>query len=152
MLRRLVAPKHLNVLQLSADAGTLGWRNGLMGYIAGQHQGGRTERRTAAQMRRWSKTDPSSACSARQAKRLRQLGFKVRQAGRKALGRPSLAWIRAHINYGQAGTLIRQLRGDPNGAAQWDIRLPKRAFLGAADQDIRKMLAQVLDQTLNSPR
>lgn len=152
MLRRLVSPKHLNITQLTADGGTLGWRNGLMGYIARQHQDGHTERRTAAQMRRWSKTDPGGACSERQAKRLRRLGFKVRQAGRKALARPSVAWIREHLSYGQAGLLVRRLRGDAPGASQWDIQLPQRAFLGTSDRDVRQLLAQALDQILTSPR
>ncbi|MGU1101833.1 virion morphogenesis protein, partial [Pseudomonas aeruginosa] len=152
MLAGLVKPKHLNVTQLNADQGVLGWRNPLMGHIAGQHQDGYVERRTAAQMRRWNRVQPNQACTEKQAKRLRRLGFRVRQAGKKGLSRPSVSWIQQHVGFQQAGLLIRVLRDEQPGAQSWEIKLPKREFLGITQQETGRLVAQLLEQILNSPR
>ncbi|HFI2235111.1 TPA: virion morphogenesis protein [Pseudomonas aeruginosa] len=152
MLAGLVKPKHLNVTQLNADQGVLGWRNPLMGHIAGQHQDGYVERRTAAQMRRWNRVQPNQACTEKQAKRLRRLGFRVRQAGKKGLSRPSVPWIQQHIGFQQAGLLIRVLRDEQPGPQSWEIKLPKREFLGITQQETGRLVAQLLEQILNSPR
>lgn len=152
MLRGLVKPRYLIVTRLTAEEAALGWKNSLMSYMARQHQDGATTRRTALQMRRWSNAHPDQACTERQAKRLRRLGYKVHQAGRKAQSRPSIAWIRGNISASQAGLLIRALRGEAPGPSQWDIRLPKRAFLGVSNQDAQTMLDQVLTQVLSSAR
>ena len=92
----------------------------------------------------------------KQAKRLRRLGFKVRQEGKKSLTRPSVAWIQEHVNYAKAGLLIRILddeKTESTGAQSWDITLPKRQFLGAStQQDTGLLVNQVLQQILHSPR
>ncbi|HFF2273194.1 virion morphogenesis protein [Pseudomonas aeruginosa] len=152
MLSGLVKPKHLNVTQLNTDQGVLGWRNGLMGHIAGQHQDGYTERRTAAQMRRWNRVQPNQACTEKQAKRLRRLGFRVRQAGKRGLSRPSVPWIQEHVGFLQAGVLIRVLRDEQPGPQSWEITLPKRTFLGITQEETGRLVAQFLEQILNSPR
>lgn len=152
MLSGLVKPKHLNVTQLTPDQGVLGWRNPLMGHIARQHQDGYVERRTAAQMRRWNRVQPSQACTEKQAKRLRRLGFRVRQKGRRGLSRPSMAWIQQHVQFQQAGLLIRVLKNEQPGPSSWEITLPRREFLGLTQQDTGRLVAQALDQILNSPR
>jgi len=107
-------------------------------------------------MRRWNKTAPGLAASDKQAKRLRRLGFRVRQAGKKTLSRPSVAWIQEHVNYAQAGLLIRILddeRNESSGAQSWEITLPKRQFIGANTQrDTSLLINQVLQQILTSPR
>jgi hypothetical protein len=124
--------------------------------VASQQHNGVSERRTAAQMRQWNKTPPGLAATEKQAKRLRRLGFKVRQDGKKSLTRPSVAWIQEHVNYAKAGLLIRILddqKTESTGAQSWDITLPKRQFLGVStDRDTSLLVNQVLQQILNSPR
>ena len=148
--------KLMVVTRLSADEAELGWKNALTRWVATQQHNGVSERRTAAQMRRWNKTAPGLAATDKQAKRLRRLGFRVRQAGKKTLSRPSVAWIQEHVNYAQAGLLIRILddeRNESSGAQSWEITLPKRQFIGADTQrDTSLLINQVLQQILTSPR
>ncbi|AZD95319.1 MULTISPECIES: virion morphogenesis protein [Pseudomonas] len=147
--------KLLQVTNLTPDEAELGWRNALTRWIATQQHNGISERRTAAQMRRWNKTAPGLAATDKQAKRLRRLGFRVRQAGKKTLTRPSVAWIQEHVNYAQAGLLIRILddeRNESTGAQSWEISLPKRQFLGVSNEETSQLLHQLLQQILNSPR
>ena len=148
--------KLLQVTALTPDSATLGWRNGLTSWVAAQQHHGASERRTASQMRRWNRVPEGLAATDKQAKRLRRLGFKVRQAGKKSLTRPSVAWIQEHVNYAKAGLLIRILsdeKAEGTGAQSWEITLPKRQFLGVStDRDTSLLVNQVLQQILNSPR
>jgi len=148
--------KLMVVTRVSADEAELGWKNALTRWVAAQQYHGVSERRTAAQMRRWNKTPPGLAATDKQAKRLRRLGFRVRQAGKKTLTRPSVAWIQEHVNYAKAGLLIRILddeRSESTGAQSWEITLPKRQFIGVnTDRDTSLLVNQVLQQILHSPR
>lgn len=148
--------KLLQITRVSPDEAELGWKNALTRWVASQQHNGVSERRTAAQMRRWNKVPPGVACTDKQAKRLRQLGFRVRVKGKKNLTKPSVAWIQEHVNYAKAGLLIRILndeRTESSGAQSWDITLPKRQFLGVqSSNETRELVNQVFEQTLNSPR
>lgn len=104
--------KLLQVTRVSADEAELGWKNALTRWVATQQHNGATERRTAAQMKRWNTVAPGIACTDKQAKRLRLLGFRIRQKGKKTLTRPSVAWIQQHVNYAKAGLLIRILNDE----------------------------------------
>jgi hypothetical protein len=148
--------KLMQVTRVSADEAELGWRNALTSWVAAQQHNGASERRTAAQMRKWNTVPVGLAATEKQAKRLRRLGFKVRQQGKKSLTRPSVAWIQEHVNYAKAGLLIRILddeKAESNGAQSWEITLPKRRFIGVStERDTSLLLNQVLQQILNSPR
>ena len=148
--------KLLQVTRVSPDEAELGWKNALTRWVAAQQHNGATERRTAAQMRRWNRVPPGVACTDKQAKRLRQLGFRVREPGKKTLSKPSVAWIQEHVNYAKAGLLIRILndeKTETSGAQSWDITLPKRQFLGVGiGQETSQLVNQVFQQILNSPR
>lgn len=148
--------KLLQVTRVSSDEAELGWKNALTRWVASQQHNGVSERRTAAQMKRWNKVPPGIACTDKQAKRLRRLGFRTRQKGKKTLTRPSVAWIQEHVNYAKAGLLIRILndeKAETSGAQSWDITLPKRQFLGVeTGNETRELVNQVFQQILNSPR
>ena len=148
--------KLLDVTRLSANEAELGWRNALTRWVASQQHNGVSERRTAAQMRQWNRVPAGLAATEKQAKRLRRLGFKTRQAGKKTLTRPSVAWIKEHVNYAKAGLLIRILddeQTESSGAQSWDITLPKRQFLGpGTESETSALVNLVLQQILNSPR
>ncbi|MGY3084141.1 virion morphogenesis protein [Pseudomonas fragi] len=148
--------KLLQVTRVSLDEAELGWKNALTRWVAAQQHNGATERRSAAQMRRWNRVPPGVACTDKQAKRLRQLGFRVRVPGKKTLSKPSVAWIQEHVNYAKAGLLIRILndeKSETSGAQSWDITLPKRQFLGVGiGQETSQLVNQVFQQILNSPR
>lgn len=148
--------KLMQVTRVSVDEAELGWRNALTSWVAAQQHNGASERRTAAQMRKWNTVPVGLAATEKQAKRLRRLGFKVRQKGKKSLTRPSVAWIQEHVNYAKAGLLIRILddeKAESSGAQSWEITLPKRRFIGVStERDTSLLLNQVLQQILNSPR
>jgi hypothetical protein len=148
--------KLMVVTRVSADEAELGWKNALTRWVAAQQHNGVSERRTAAQMRRWNKTPPGLAATEKQAKRLRRLGLRVRQVGKTSLTRPSVAWIQEHVNYAKAGLLIRILddqRSESSGAQSWEITLPKRQFIGAeTERDTDLLISQVLQQILTSSR
>lgn len=148
--------KLLQVTRVSSEEAELGWKNALTRWVASQQHNGVSERRTAAQMKRWNKVPPGIACTDKQAKRLRRLGFRTRQKGKKTLTRPSVAWIQEHVNYAKAGLLIRILndeKAETSGAQSWDITLPKRQFLGVEiGNETRELVNQVFQQILNSPR
>ncbi|MCD5970423.1 phage virion morphogenesis protein [Pseudomonas quasicaspiana] len=148
--------KLLEVTRLDADEAELGWRNALTRWVATQQHNGVSERRTAAQMRQWNKVPEGLAATEKQAKRLRRLGFKVRQAAKKTLTRPSVAWIQEHVNYAKAGLLIRILdneQSESSGAQSWEITLPKRQFLGpGTEAETSALVNLVLEQILNSQR
>lgn len=148
--------KLMQVTSVSADEAVLGWKNALTSWVAAQQHNGVSERRTAAQMKQLNRVPEGLAATEKQAKRLRKLGFKVRQKGKKSLTRPSVAWIQEHVNYAKAGLLIRILDGEKtesSGAQSWDINLPKRQFIGVgSEQDTGLLLNQVFQQILNSPR
>lgn len=146
--------KLLEVTRLSGDEAELGWRNALTRWVASQQHNGVSERRTAAQMRQWNKVPPGTAATPKQAKRLRQLGFKVQQPGKKTATRPSVAWIQGHLNYAKAGLLIRVLDTEKtatSGSPSWEISLPARQFLGASNSETSQLVNLVLRQILNSP-
>ncbi|MBC3410081.1 phage virion morphogenesis protein [Pseudomonas sp. SWRI51] len=148
--------KLLQVTSVTPDKAVLGWKNNLTGWVASQQHNGASERRTAQQMRQWNSVEPGAKATEKQAKRLRLLGFRVRQAGKKKLSRPPVAWIVANVSYMQAGVLIRVLdteRSESTGAQSWEIKLPKRQFLGSGnEQENRELLNTLLDQITNSPR
>ena len=148
--------KLLQVTRVSPDEAELGWKNALTRWVAAQQHNGATERRTAAQMRRWNRVPAGVACTDKQAKRLRQLGLRVRVPGKKTLSKPSVAWIQEHVNYAKAGLLTRILndeKTETSGAQSWDITLPKRQFLGVGiGQETSQLVNQVFQQILNSPR
>ncbi|MBX8542467.1 phage virion morphogenesis protein [Pseudomonas cichorii] len=146
--------KLLDITRLTAEEAELGWRNTLTRWVASQQHNGVSERRTAAQMRQWNQVPPGTAATVKQAKRLRQLGFKTRQAGKKVATRPPVAWIQQHLNYARAGLLIRVLETGPTngtGSQSWEIKLPKRQFLGASSSETTQLVNTVLQQILNSP-
>lgn len=157
MLAGLIKNKYLDVLQATPDEARLGWKSGLMGFIAAEHQHGRARRYTAAMARKANPISYDADCTEEQAKRLRRLGFKVRQPrenkrGRTRWVRPSVAWILANVKYGQAGLLIRELKGEQPGPNSWEIKMPQRDFLGADQNDIAQLIQLVLHQILNAPR
>lgn len=79
--------------------------------------------------------------SKKQAKKLRELGYKVK-AG-KTWKKPSIKSIEGEMSFWQAGLLIRMLSGE-EPKNEWIIDLPSREFLGISQEDFEKALARQL--------
>lgn len=147
--------KLLDVVRLTEQEAELGWRNRLTRYVAAQQNNGGSERVTAHQMRELNKVPPGTAATERQAKRLRQLNYRIRLPGKKKPSKPSVAWIQQNLEYTKAGLLIRVLDTEhkaSTGKQAWNIQLPARQFLGASTSETSQLVNLVLRQTITSPR
>lgn len=110
-------------------AGVVGYaqQNGMTARVSGSGKTGRTE--------------AGKKATKAQAKKLRALGYKVKNGTRWK--KPTFAEITATMPYAQAGLLIRKLSGKAVKTS-WTIDLPARAFLGMSDDEFNKALARQL--------
>lgn len=121
----------------------------LTSKIAFAHQHGIDEVMTKATVqKRQGAPDYDAPATRRQAKELRAEGYKVRRDG-KGYKRPTLKWITENLSLGQAGLILRVLR-DQASVSRWVIPLPARAFLGANDQEVNRIVNEVFQQTIHA--
>ncbi|MFQ2101856.1 virion morphogenesis protein [Aeromonas sanarellii] len=131
-----------NMAKLRFEGGAYGVHPGI---VAGAHQSGHTYKVNYVKR---LKVKPQGAgkdmtSTRRQARKLRELGFK-RPGKRKGQYRSaSIGWITENINYAQAGLLIKKLKGDPR-KENWDVTLPARPFLGANARQRQQAFARAL--------
>ncbi|PHM62012.1 hypothetical protein [Xenorhabdus ishibashii] len=85
--------------------------------------------------------DRERMATIRQAKKLRDLGYKVKKG--KRWRKPPIKEITANMKFIQAGTIIRILSGEEI-KSQWEITIPARAFLGMNDEEFSKALERQL--------
>jgi len=77
----------------------------------------------------------------RQARRLRDLGYKVWWNGKWV--KPAVSYITAEMSMKKAGFLIKKLSRTARKTA-WTIDIPSRVFLGVSDDEFNKILARQL--------
>ncbi|MGL6644297.1 phage virion morphogenesis protein [Aeromonas caviae] len=147
MLRGL--PKLLVIHEPRQDVAEVGFNKGTMsahaGVIANTHQKGHTYKVTAASRRRIAPSEGGKQKQATkaQARKLRELGFKRPGQRKRSYRSASLGWITGHLNYAQAGLLIKKLKDEP-AAESWEIHLPARPFLGANARQRQQAFARAL--------
>ncbi|WP_323931901.1 phage virion morphogenesis protein [Aeromonas caviae] len=147
MLRGL--PKLLVIHEPRQDVAEVGFKKGTMsahaGVIANTHQKGHTYKVTAASRRRIAPSEGGKQKQATkaQARKLRELGFKRPGQRKRSYRSASLGWITGHLNYAQAGLLIKKLKDEP-AAESWEIHLPARPFLGANARQRQQAFARAL--------
>lgn len=147
MLRGL--PKLLVIHEPRQDVAEVGFKKGTMsahaGVIANTHQKGHTYKVTAASRRRIAPSEGGKQKQATkaQARKLRELGFKRPGQRKRSYRSASLGWITGHLNYAQAGLLIKKLKDEP-AAESWEIHLPARPFLGANARQRQQDFARAL--------
>lgn len=118
-----------------SEKGVVDW---IGGKVAGYHQHGGEESWDAAKAARiYGVAKYSAPATSSQALRLLALGYKVRKGGR--LVRPSKRHIMSSLSMGQAGLLIKLLRGD-SSKKHWSIKVPSRPFLGVTDKEDKELL------------
>lgn len=124
----------------------IGW-HGVQSEIGGAQQYGGTEVETRegniAKLKKAAskKNDPATK---RQAKALRDLGFRPRSGKHRTSNKD----IMANMTVGQAGAIIRTLRtkqGKPPKQS-WVTRLPARSFLGATASEVNDYINLIFDQ------
>ncbi|MBL4761385.1 MAG: phage virion morphogenesis protein [Gammaproteobacteria bacterium] len=122
--------------------------NALTGKIAKAHQEGIDEVMTSAKMRRLKgQPDYDAPATRKQAKSLRDAGYKIRKKKGKGWKKPSLKHITETMTIGQAGLVLRVLR-DEASKKSWTIPLPKRSFLGASERDVTELVDEILEDIL----
>lgn len=148
MLRNM--PKMLHIREMPEIDGVRiylqggGYRNGpkavpagTVGYAQQNGMSVTVNRRQVAKARRTE----SLPATLRQAKKLRALGYKVKNG--KRWKKPPLKEIQDSMTMARAGLLIRQLSREPVKTS-WTVDVPKRPFLGISQDDFDKALARQL--------
>ncbi|MGI1677567.1 MAG: phage virion morphogenesis protein [Cellvibrionaceae bacterium] len=136
------------IIRTTPDKGTLKINNPVGGRIAKEQQDGITEVMTSQKMKRiHGKPDYDGPATRRQAKALREVGYKVKRKSGKGWKTPSLKWMTENLTLGQAGLITRLMR-DEKSKTQWEIKLPSRAFLGATDEEVKTMINTIYDETI----
>lgn len=122
----------------------LTWKNKLTARIAARHSAGQTQKMTVQQVRRrFGEPSYKAPASKGQAKKLREIGFTVRQGKKRKTKKPSLKWIQENLSMGKAGLIIRIMTNKPQQGA-WDIPLADRPFLGSQKEDVGIRLEKLL--------
>lgn len=142
MLSGLV--KFLKVINNNSTFAEIGFSSATTAQIAAEHQHGAT---TTVRVTDFSDSNTSRDAPAtrRQAKALREAGFKVNSANGKRKKSPSLKWVTENMKVGQAGAALRYLRdkGEAESKQSWTTVLPARSFLGATATEILKYIDQI---------
>lgn len=122
----------------------LTWKNKLTARIAARHSIGQTQKMTAQQMRkRYGQPDYKANATQPQAKKLREIGFTVRQGKKRRSKKPTLKWIQENLSMGKAGLIIRIMTNKPQQST-WDIPLSDRPFLGSPKEEVGIRLEKLL--------
>lgn len=148
--------KSMAVMSRASSGGgvVVGWKNKFEGDIARRQQHGDTEKMTAAVAKqRYGQPDYKGPCSKKQVKALVELGYRQPvpgKAGKWTTKRVPRKWIEQNLTLGQAGLILRTMRGEI-AKSSWEITLPPRVFLGVTDQEtaqITEKVAQNLTKNL----
>jgi hypothetical protein len=148
MLSKLI--KEMNVLNNNSTQAVIGFRKRSSGVIAAKHQHGETRRNTAAQnrqaVRAKGKEYYDKPATKKQARALRDAGFKVKAGAKKARLAP-VNWITRNMTIGQAGFALARLRAWSGETAKtsWLTVLPARSFLGATADEVTAYINQIYD-------
>jgi phage virion morphogenesis protein len=145
--RKMLARLIRRLAYTMTDAGAeVGWKNSFEGGIAYKQQFGFKTRFTKSQFKDKKPLNHSDPATRQQAKALIEAGYKVRSKG-KSLKTPTLKWITQNLSMGQAGLLLRVLRG---AKTEWTTTLPPRSFLGVTAEDLKTLSALINTELQNA--
>lgn len=121
------------------------------GVVAKQQHDGFTKlmNATAVASETGNRAHYDEPATRRQAKELRDEGYRVRVAGTKKWRRPSLRWITDNLKQKQAGLVLKIMRDEPQKKS-WVTTIPARHFLGMTAAQINSAVNNIYDNTINS--
>lgn len=124
---------------------------GFKGHVAYQQHEGVTQVMTAAKMaqERGARAHYEDPATKKQAKALRDEGYKIRVKGSKKWRKPSLKWIQENLKQKQAGLILTILREETPKKA-WITSVPARTFLGATQTQVTKFVDKIFENTIHS--
>ena len=125
------------------NTGVVSWKDGKTAAIAATHHHGKTVRISSSSHKKAAGTPDYDAPATRaQAKALLEEGYRHPVKGKKVkrkLKRVSQKWIRENMTIGQAGLILRTLRGQELQKS-WSVKVPARPVLGADPQDAQRYM------------
>jgi len=128
--------KMLKVIESTDTLTTVGYKNSFTGRLAAKHQRGFSETVNKRTMRARSKLKSSDPATRKQAKELRELGYKKRRASGRGYQRPTIKWVTKNLTVGKASAIIHEYR---TVKETWKITVPARSFLGVTENDIKNL-------------
>lgn len=145
--------KGLTVYGRGSDSAEVTYGNQGAGQIANRHQKGIPEPWSKKKAEKvYGRPDYNKPATRVQAKSLIDAGYRVRKKRKRGKGtllkRVSVKWIREHMTLGQAGRILRFMRGTGLSKTRWDVETPARPFLGATPDDAKEMLQDLARQTI----
>lgn len=136
------------------------WKNGRTAKIAYKHQNGITEIGTLRGLKEIKQRgdtwfDADAPATKPQAKRLKELGYKIPVSkfknGRWKFRKPSIKWIVDNMTFGQAGLMMLILRDETPKPKphRWEIETPARPFMGVTPENVDEYLIEITQQIIN---
>ena len=149
LLRKL--GKGMVVFNQGNDTAVVSWKQRKAAQIAYQHHHGHSEKMTANRAaKRAGKADYTAPASRDMAKALSAEGYRRSVStgnGRTKLKKVSQKWIRENMTQGQAGLVLKELRGD-SGKKSWTLRTPARPVLGVNPAQSEQIMTGLARQAL----
>jgi phage virion morphogenesis protein len=133
--------KNANRLELKHKAA-------LTGRIAALHQFGGVEKMSASRLdRQRGGLKHEDPCTEEQARSLAKEGYKVRRGKGKKYRRASINEILASMTMGQAGLILRTMRGGSRSTNKtWNIPVSPRPFLGDSTENVQRELVNIIEK------
>lgn len=151
MLLRLA--RLLKVIELTGTHAKAGFYNPVAGRIAAKQQHGSTQTVTANSFDSTStgSTHYDKPATRKQAKALRDVGYRINKRKGKKGKKPSLKWVTSNLTVGQAGVILKKMRIEAGDRLKqrWQTKIPARSFLGASQRDISTYIDQLFKQITN---
>lgn len=130
-----------------ADGARIFFANGYKAMIAYGNQHGYRHTFTASQAKKKNGTpNYKGPAIKKQARALREAGYKRRRDNGKGWVKPSLTWITENLQLGQAALILRILRDEQTTKNSWVIKLPERSFLGVTEQEIKQLVQSTMKE------
>lgn len=138
----------------TANYGKVYFSNPSVGRIAKIHQEGIDQIGSAALLKAQDPQGHEQPATRRQAKKLIEMGYKVKRANGKGYKRASQKHIMSTMTRGQAGAVLRALRiaSGERPLTTWAIRMAKRSFLGATETELRQLINDLHDSIMQPLR
>ena len=119
-------------------------KNPFAGQIAALHNQGKTFTANSTQMKkRAEKINYKAPASKRIAKVLIAKGYEIKEKDSDVYRKPSILEVQQRLTQGQAGLILRILRGK-KPKQSWQVTTPKRSFLDEAPENVQEELLRLL--------
>lgn len=112
-----------------------------VGVVAKTQQDGLKVTQNKGQFANQAHDTQKGSITDRQVKRLRKLGH-THQKNKKAV-RSSAKWLKENLSEAQAGLVICEMLAE-QVKSSWDIKVPRREFLGISETDFEKSIKREL--------